>query len=91
MLWSLQLGPSFDSSDQLVNRAVWSAPATAARSVAIALQAICEAWREGLAACREYEQLRSRGVDHDAALREALGMPSPPCAPAKALYFAGKA
>jgi hypothetical protein len=60
-----------------------------------ALVAMGEALREGLAACREYEELRSRGMSHDTALRVALGLGASPQqqtrAAAKPLYFAGKA
>jgi hypothetical protein len=53
------------------------------------------ALREGLAAARQYEQLRSSGVDHDRAVRAALGLgliPSQaPRASAKPLCFAGRA
>jgi hypothetical protein len=69
-------------------------PLTTAPAIAITLRAIA-ALREGLASARQYEQLRSNGVPHDRAVREALGVgPIPPQAPrrsAKALYFAGKA
>jgi hypothetical protein len=41
---------------------------------ATTLRAIAGAWREGLAACRQYEELRSSGVPHDRAVREALGL-----------------
>jgi hypothetical protein len=56
---------------------------------------MADAWREGLTACRQYEKLRSSGVPHDRAVREALGLgliPSevPPRA-ARSLYFAGRA
>jgi hypothetical protein len=62
---------------------------------ATTLRAIAGAWREGLAACRQYEELRSSGVSHDRAVREALGLglissDAPPQA-APALYFAGQA
>jgi hypothetical protein len=54
-----------------------------------------EALREGLAAHREYEELRSRGMPHDTALRAALGLGTSPQqrtrAAAKPLHFAGKA
>ena len=60
-----------------------------------ALAAMGGALREGLAASREYEELRSRGLPHDTALRAALGLgPSPrpgTRAAAKPLYFAGRA
>jgi hypothetical protein len=60
--------------------------------IATTLRAIVEAWRESLAACREYEELRSWGMSHDAALREALGLMA--CArreTAQPLYFGGRA
>lgn len=63
--------------------------------IATTLRAIAGAWREGLAACRQYEELRSSGVPHDRAVREALGLgliPSDaPHEAAPALYFAGQA
>jgi hypothetical protein len=63
--------------------------------MAATLRAMCGALREGLAAARQYEQLRSNGVDHDRAVRAALGLglsPSQaPRASAKPLCFAGKA
>ena len=39
-----------------------------------ALRTTCDVWRESLAACRQYEQLRSSGVSYDLAVREALGI-----------------
>ena len=45
-----------------------------ASPIATTLRAIAGAWREGLAACRQYEELRSSGVPHDRAVREALGL-----------------
>jgi hypothetical protein len=60
-----------------------------------ALAAMGEALREGLAAHREYEELRSRGMPHDTALRAALGLgPSRrqgTRAAAEPLHFAGRA
>ena len=51
------------------------------RSVAFAtwpiidtLRSFCDAWREALAAHRQYEHRRSRGVPHDAALKKSLGL-----------------
>ena len=38
------------------------------------LLAMCDAWREALAAHRQYEYLRSRGIPHDGALRESLAL-----------------
>ena len=67
----------------------------ASPAIATTLRAIADAWREGLAACRQYEELRSSGVAHDRAVREALGLgliPSDaPHQAAPALYFAGQA
>jgi hypothetical protein len=42
--------------------------ALAAWSIIATLLALCDAWREALAAHRQYEHLRSRGVSHDAAI-----------------------
>ena len=60
-----------------------------------ALRAMGGALREGLAAARQYEQLRSSGVDHDRAVRAALGLglipTQAPRASAKPLCFAGRA
>jgi hypothetical protein len=61
----------------------------------IVLRSLCEALHEGLAAHRRYEELRSRGVTHDSALRQALAIAPVPCRPAReritALCFAGRA
>jgi hypothetical protein len=63
--------------------------------IATTLRAIADAWCEGLAACRQYEELRSSGVPHDLAVKEALGLgliPSQePRQAATLLYFAGQA
>ena len=40
----------------------------------VARWSMCEAVREGLAAHRHYEELMSRGMMHDRALRAALGI-----------------
>ena len=72
-------------------------PPTAASAwpMLAALAMIGESLREGLAACREYEELRSRGMPHDSALRVSLGLGSSPRqetrAAAKPLHFAGRA
>lgn len=59
------------------------------------LRAMWSAMREGLTACRDYEHLRSQGIAHDTAIRQALGLglsASPAtCKRIKPLYFAGKA
>jgi hypothetical protein len=60
----------------------------------VALWSIWDALRAGLAAHRRYEHLRSRGIPHDPALREALGIGRSPAQlkPGTApLGFAGKA
>ena len=58
------------------------------------LRTFCGALREALAASRQYEQLRTRGVPHDKAIREALGLGlSAPQASRRRrdpLYFAGR-
>jgi hypothetical protein len=63
--------------------------------IATTLRAIGSALREGLAAARQYEQLRSSGVPHERAVREALGVgliPSQaPRERANPLHFAGRA
>ena len=70
-------------------------PSTAAAPMAATLRAMGGALREGLAAARQYERLRSSGLDHDRAVRAALGfglIPSQaPRRSAKPLCFAGKA
>ena len=38
------------------------------------LRAMWDAFRDGLAAHRQYESLRSKGIPHDTALREAIGI-----------------
>ena len=47
------------------------------------LRTMCEALREGLAAHREYEVLRSNGFAHDAALRRAIAIGPAPSQPAR--------
>jgi hypothetical protein len=96
MLRNCHYAPGFEHSHREASPAHRSTgPATATSSIAAMLRAIGEAWREGLAAHREYEHLRSRGTAHDSALRESLGLGRvPPQAPrnaAKPLCFAGKA
>jgi hypothetical protein len=59
------------------------------------LRAMCEALHEGLATHREYEALRSKGLPHDAALRQAFAIGPVPSRQAwgtvAPLYFAGRA
>ena len=60
-----------------------------------ALHGAFAALYEGFAAYRDYERLRARGIPHDAAIRQSLGVGTTPCAGlpdvAGALCFAGKA
>ena len=85
----------FQDPPRETSRAGKSSRPTAAAPMAATLRAMGGALRDGLAAARQYEQLRSSGVDHDRAVREALGLgliPSQaPRASAKPLCFAGKA
>lgn len=97
MLGSCHYTPSFEGADRETRprgRAVWRSAASPWPAVT-ALRTIYDALCEGLAASRQYEHLRSRGVRHDAALRQALGIdPSPSQATretARPIYFAGKA
>jgi hypothetical protein len=73
----------------------WSPPPPAASSwpAITAVRMMCDAFCEGLAAHREYEALRSRGIAHERALREALGLgcSRPPRETVAPLYFAGRA
>ena len=92
MLGSCHYLPDFDRSHHAsrIGRT-----ASAPGAMASALRTAWEAWRDGLAAHRHYEHLRSRGVPHEAAIRESLGVGHgrSPAAyeAAKPLYFAGKA
>jgi hypothetical protein len=67
-------------------------PSWPARSV---LWMMVEALRDGLAAHRRYEELRSWGVAHDCALRQALAIAPDPSERARErvspLCFAGRA
>jgi hypothetical protein len=51
----------------------WSWP------IAEVLRDACDALREAMAAHRQYECLRSRGVRHDTALRQALSIGHSAC------------
>jgi hypothetical protein len=73
---------SFELTHRQCHRTAASAqppPARRWRGVP-ALRAMCRALSEGLAASREYEQLRSSGIPHDAAISEALGFGRKPFA-----------
>jgi hypothetical protein len=63
----------------------------ASRKVASTLRFAVDACREALAASRNYEQMRSRGITHEAALRRALGSGPAACrhgSPRHRLYSA---
>jgi hypothetical protein len=70
-------------------------PATHSWPAHTVLRKMWEALRDGLAAHRHYEELRSRGVAHDSALRQALAIAPAPSQPAREritpLCFAGRA
>ena len=59
------------------------------------MRMLFEALREGLTAHRHYEELRSQGIAHDSALRQALALAPAParsgCVGLTPLWFAGKA
>jgi hypothetical protein len=59
------------------------------------LRMVCEALQESLAAHRHYEELRSKGIAHDSALRQSLALAPAPsrsgCEALTPLWFAGKA
>jgi hypothetical protein len=63
----------FEPIHRKANLAGWSPPASSWHAVA-AVRMMWDAFCEGLAAHREYEALRSRGIGHGRALREALGL-----------------
>ena len=93
MLRNCHYAPGFENSHRAAHSS--TRPAAAVWPIAATLRAIGEAWREALAAHREYEHLRSRSMPHDTALRDALGMGRAPSQAlrnaAKPLCFAGKA
>jgi hypothetical protein len=84
----------FEPIHRKANLAGWSPPppAASARRAVAAVWMMWDAFCEGLAAHREYEALRSRGIGHGRALREALGLGCPrlPRETVTPLYFAGR-
>jgi len=60
-----------------------SRPAPHSWPAHIVLRMLCEALQDGLAAHGHYEELRSRGVTHDSALRQALAIAPAPSTPAR--------
>ena len=84
----------FEPTHRERSPAGWSPPPPAASWPAVAaVRMMRDAFCEGLAAHREYEALRSRGIAHDRALREALGLGCArlPRETVTPLYFAGRA
>jgi hypothetical protein len=52
-----------------------STPMSRVRLIACStLQIVLQSLREGLQAYRRYEELRAKGVPHDTAIRQALGL-----------------
>lgn len=86
---------SFDATHQdrkpagCCSRPTAASPWPALTALLMMGDALCE----GLAAHRQYEALRSRGIPHDRALRQSLGLgfSQLPRETVKPLYFAGRA
>ena len=95
MIRTLYETSSLEDTRRETSRAGRSSRPTMAPPIATTLRAIGSALREGLAAARQYEQLRSSGIPHERAVREALGVgliPSQaPRERANPLHFAGRA
>ena len=89
------LSPATGASASISSRRHCSRRAAHSRPAHTVLRLMCEALQDGLAAHRHYEELRSRGVAHDSALRQALAIAPAPSEPARAriapLCFAGRA
>jgi hypothetical protein len=84
----------FEPTRREANLAAWSpSPSASSWSPVAAVRMMGAAFCEGLAAHREYEALRSRGMAHERALREALGLGCSrlPRKTVMPLYFAGRA
>ncbi len=79
MLQSSCHAPGFDETHQVLDLADWSSQPTGCSSSPIAtkLRIIWDALREGIAAHRQYEHLRSRGIPHHMAIRQAVGISHP--------------
>ena len=96
MLRSSRYAPELGEVHPKTSLTAQSPPSSAVRGKTVtALLAVFDAWREALVAHRRYEHLRSRGIAHDKAIREALCIgPKPVRATrdaARALCFSGKA
>lgn len=95
MLWNPQYATGSGRGCHHGRAADPSEPAAArGRGIATTLRLAIEAWREARVLCHGYEQLRGRGVPHDAALRRAAGVgPASSqhrCRAAQPLDFAGR-
>jgi hypothetical protein len=94
MLGTYRYAPSLHHSRRLIGPTGRCWPRSTSSPTLAALGAIGGALREGLAASRQYEHLRSRGISHDTAIREALGLGhsrEERRKTAAPLYFAGRA
>jgi hypothetical protein len=93
MLRSFDDTLGFDATHRRSTPIGRSPPPAASWSVVAAVGMMWDAFCEGLAAHREYEALRSRGIGHGRALREALGLGCSrlPRETVTPLYFAGRA
>jgi hypothetical protein len=56
-----------------------TSPTGASWAISEPLWKFCDALREAVVAHRQYEWLRSRGVPHESALRESLGVGHSTC------------
>src|SRR6266849_6620527 len=72
MLRNSHYAPDFDATLGGTNPTVPSSQPTLTWRTA--LRNMCDAWCAGLGAHRQYEHLQSRGMPHERALREALGI-----------------
>ena len=94
MLGSCHYLPDFDHTHDARRIGRAARPAFAPSAMVTALRRAWEAWSDGLAARRHYDDLRSRGVPHEEAIREALGVGYGRSQVArettKPLHFAGK-
>jgi hypothetical protein len=95
MIRTLSQPSCFEHTRREIDEAVRSSRPATAPPIEGTLGAIASALREGLASARRYEQLRSNGVSHECAIREALGVgpvaSQVPRARANPLHFAGRA
>ena len=68
----------FEPTRREANLAAWSpSPSASSWSPVAAVRMMGAAFCEGLAAHRKYEALRSKGIPHDGALRQALAIGPP--------------